>query len=55
MLSLRIIADETGSILCYYIGECPIRHKFMSEFIRALHTPEEVVNGFIHAAVVDLA
>ena len=55
MFALRIIADETHGTLSYYIGECPICHKFMSEFVRTLHTPEEVVNGFVHTAVIDLA
>jgi hypothetical protein len=55
VLALGVIADETDSALSLYFGERPIGYKFMPEFVCALHTPKEVINGFVHAAVIDLS
>ena len=54
MLVLRIVANETGGFLCFDVDECPIRHKFMSKLVSALDPPEEIVDSFIHAAVIYL-
>ncbi len=54
MLVLGMVANYAGSFFGFDVEERPICHKFMSKLVSALDPPEDIVDSFIHAAVINL-
>ena len=50
-----MVANDADCFLGFDVNVRPIRYKFMSESVCFAHTPEEVIDGLIYTAVIDLA
>ena len=50
-----MVANDADCFLGFDVDVCPIRNKFMSKSVCFGHTPEKVIDGLIHTAVINLA